>query len=100
MGKIIDFYSRKANRDCNDGDCVAYDPEMPISIEIFTDLDKSVLLDDCWVPLSWDVNGIVVLIDDYRDEHKKARIKKELRTQWVIFRIGTKTCGLPFGRTA
>jgi type II secretory ATPase GspE/PulE/Tfp pilus assembly ATPase PilB-like protein len=69
---------------------VAYDPEMPIAIEIFTDLDKSVLLDDCWVPLSWDENGIVVLIDDRRKEEKKARIKKELRTEWVIFKIGTR----------
>jgi type II secretory ATPase GspE/PulE/Tfp pilus assembly ATPase PilB-like protein len=90
MGQIIDFYSHKANRDGNHGDLVAYDPEMPIATEIFTDLDKSVLLDDCWVPLSWDENGIVVLIDDRSDEEKKARIKKELRTEWVIFRTGTK----------
>ena len=90
MGQIINFYSRKVNTDGNYGDFVAYDPEMPVAIEIFTDLDKSVLLEGCWVPLSWDMNGIVVLIDDPRDEEKKAAVKAELRTEWIIFKAGTK----------
>jgi type II secretory ATPase GspE/PulE/Tfp pilus assembly ATPase PilB-like protein len=90
MGQIIDFYSRRVNSDGSYGDFVVYDPEMPIAIEIFTDLDKSVLLEGCWVPLSWDMDGIVVLVDDPRDEEKKASVKAVLRTEWIIFKVGTK----------
>jgi type II secretory ATPase GspE/PulE/Tfp pilus assembly ATPase PilB-like protein len=89
MGQIIDFYSRQVIDERLNGDFVAYDPQIPIAIEIFFDLDKSVLLEGCWVPLSWDENGIVVLIDDPWNEEKKAIIKTELRTEWVIFKIGT-----------
>jgi type II secretory ATPase GspE/PulE/Tfp pilus assembly ATPase PilB-like protein len=117
MGQIIDFYSRqvidedldhsienemfdpafdvfsaaeKSSTTFDDCDFVTLDPQMPIAMEIFIDLDKSVLLNGCWVPLSWDENGIVVLIDDSRDEEKKAAVKTELRTEWVIFKTGTK----------
>jgi len=90
MGQIIDFYSRRVIGEGFNGDFVAYDPQMPIAVEIFTDLDKSVLLEGCWVPLSWDENGIVVLMDDPLDEEKRAAVKTELRTKWVIFKAGTK----------
>jgi type IV pilus assembly protein PilB len=90
MSQIIDFYSRQVIDERLNGDFVAYDPQIPIAIEIFFDLDKSVLLEGCWVPLSWDENGIVVLIDDPWNEEKKAIIKTELRTEWVIFKIGTR----------
>ena len=53
MGQIIDFYSRQVIDERLNGDFVAYDPQIPIAIEIFIDLDKSVLLEGCWVPLSW-----------------------------------------------
>ena len=117
MGQIIDFYSRrvidknfgynienemldpasvvssaaeKSPATLEDFEFVAYDPQMPIATEIFTDLDKSVLLKGCWVPLSFDENGIVVLIDNPRDEGKKAAVRTELRTEWVIFKLGTR----------
>jgi type II secretory ATPase GspE/PulE/Tfp pilus assembly ATPase PilB-like protein len=117
MGQVIDFYSRRiidedpnyyiennmfdlvsevssaaenSSVTCDQYEFVAYDPQMPIATEIFTDLDKSVLLEGCWVPLSWDENGIVVLIDNPRDEEKKAAVRTELRTEWVIFKLGTR----------
>ena len=117
MGQIIDFYSRRvldedhdyhiennmfdpacevssaaeySSATCDEYEFVAYDPQMPIALEIFTDLDKSKLLDGCWVPLSWDMKGIVVLIDDPQDEEKKTAVQEELRTEWVIFKIGTR----------
>jgi type II secretory ATPase GspE/PulE/Tfp pilus assembly ATPase PilB-like protein len=42
------------------------------------------------VPLSWDEKGVVVLVDDPSDSEKKAIIKTELETEWVIFAIGIK----------
>lgn len=91
MGQIIDFYSHRVVDEGLNGDFVAYDPQMPIAVEIFTDLDKSVLMEGRWVPLSWDENGIVVLIDDPLDEEKKAAVKTGLRTEWVIFKAGTQS---------
>jgi type II secretory ATPase GspE/PulE/Tfp pilus assembly ATPase PilB-like protein len=90
MGQVIDFYSHPIIDENQSGGYVLHGPDMPIATEIFIDLDKSVLLDGCWVPLSRDENGIVVLIDDPGDEEKKASIKTELRTNWVIFKVGTK----------
>jgi len=65
-------------------------PQMPVPVDVFTDLDKSLLLKGCWVPLSWDENGIVVLVDDPSDTEKQVTIKSELRTEWVIFAVGIK----------
>ncbi len=65
-------------------------PQRPVPVEVFTDLDKSKLLQGCWVPLSWDENGIVVLVDDPADTEKRAMIKSELRSEWVIFAVGIK----------
>ena len=66
------------------------DPQMPVALEMFTDLDKSILLNGCWVPLSWDQKGIVVLVDDPSDVEKQAMIKTVLRTEWIIFAVGIK----------
>ena len=42
------------------------------------------------VPLSWDENGVVVLVDDPSDMKKRAAIKAALKTEWVIFASGIK----------
>ena len=42
------------------------------------------------VPLSWDENGVVVLVDDPSDMKKRAAIKATLKTEWVIFASGIK----------
>jgi type II secretory ATPase GspE/PulE/Tfp pilus assembly ATPase PilB-like protein len=69
---------------------IEYDPEMLMAPELFTDLDRSNLLDDCWVPLSWDENGVVVLIDDPLDLEKQTAIQTALKTKKIIFAIGIK----------
>ncbi len=63
---------------------------MPIALELFVGLDKSVLIDGTWVPLSWDEKGIKVIVDDPSNPEKRAAIKNVLKTEWVIFTAGVK----------
>ena len=63
---------------------------MPIALELFVGLDKSVLIDGTWVPLSWDEKGIKVIVDEPSNPEKRAAIKNVLKTEWVIFTAGVK----------
>ena len=97
MSRVIEIFSRQepeenSNGEPDSSECqfIEYDPEMPVVPELFTDLDRSNLLDDCWVPLSWDENGVVVLVDDPSDMKKRAAIKAALKTEGVIFASGIK----------
>jgi type II secretory ATPase GspE/PulE/Tfp pilus assembly ATPase PilB-like protein len=97
MGQVIDIFSRQGlERDFNSvadsyaDQLIEYDPEMPIALELFVGLDKSMLLKDCWVPLSWYKNGILVLVDDPLDQEKLAAIQTVLKSEWVILAAGTK----------
>ena len=97
MGQVIEIFSpqepeENSNGEPDSSECqfIEYDPEMPIADELFTDLDRSNLLDDCWVPLSWDENGIVVLVDDPLDLEKQAIVKTALKTKKIIFATGVK----------
>ena len=78
MGRVIDIFSRcelEKDSNCKYDSCDCqfkeYDPEMPIALELFVGLDKSVLIDGRWVPLSWDEKGIVVLVDNSSDMKKR-----------------------------
>ena len=78
MGQVIDIVSRLdlevnhgGESDSYEGQFIEYDPEMPVALELFGGLDKSMLLNGSWVPLSWDENGIVVLVDDPLDMEKR-----------------------------
>ena len=97
MGQVIEIFSRQeleenSNGEPDSSECqfIEYDPQLPMAPELFTDLDRSNLFDDCWVPLSWDENGVVVLVDDPSDMKKRAAIKAALKTEWVIFASGIK----------
>ena len=58
--------------------------------ELFLDLNKSKLLNESWVPLSCDENGVEVLVDDPSDTEKKAIIKATLITIGITFAVGIK----------
>jgi type II secretory ATPase GspE/PulE/Tfp pilus assembly ATPase PilB-like protein len=57
---------------------------------LFLDLDISLLLKDCWVPISRDENGVVVCVDDPSNPEKTERIKTALQTKKIIFTVGIK----------
>ncbi|MDJ0817306.1 MAG: hypothetical protein QNJ58_13945 [Desulfobacterales bacterium] len=73
-------------------DCqfIAFDPEMPIATEMFHDLDKSLLLNDCWVPISWDQKGIVVLVSDPFDPDLRAIIETVFESCPIFYAVGIK----------
>lgn len=56
IGKLLSSY-----HNC---EYIVYDPKIPIEEEMFVDFYKSSLLNDCWVPISWNENGIVALVGD------------------------------------
>jgi type II secretory ATPase GspE/PulE/Tfp pilus assembly ATPase PilB-like protein len=69
---------------------IAYDPNIQIAAEILLDLDTQQLLKDCWIPISWDENGVVVLVDDPSNPEKTELIKTALQTKKAIFTVGIK----------
>ncbi len=73
-------------------DFVEYDPNMLLATEILTSssLDKSLLLSQCWIPISWDENGITVLVDNPSSFQKTHCIMTVLDTDRVIFTVGIK----------
>jgi type II secretory ATPase GspE/PulE/Tfp pilus assembly ATPase PilB-like protein len=58
----------------------AFDPQAPVPVELMQKLKKSFLIHNTWVPLSWDKNGIEVLIDDPRDLRKTDTIRALMAT--------------------
>ncbi len=57
MGQVIEIFSRQELEENSNGkpdssECqiIEYDPQMPVAPELFTDLDRSNLFDDCWFP--------------------------------------------------
>jgi hypothetical protein len=69
---------------------IAFDPDIPIATELFQDLHKSLLFDSCWVPISWDPKGIVVLINDPLDLEIRADIEATFESCPIIYAVGIK----------
>ena len=59
-------------------------------VELLTNLKKTFLLNEIWVPLSWDKNGMEVLIDDPRDLNKTDNIKTLMRTTKINFSVAIR----------
>ena len=71
-------------------DFISYDPELPIATEMFQGLHKAMLLRDCWVPIGWDEEGVLVLIDDPFDFTKRAIIETAFEFLPIIYAVGIK----------
>lgn len=69
---------------------IAFDAGMPIATEVLHDLRKSLLLNECWVPISWDREGIVVLVNDPFDPELRAVIEATFESCPIIYAVGIK----------
>ena len=67
-----------------------YDTSFPVPVELLANLKKTFLLNEIWVPLSWDNNGMEVLIDDPRDLNKTDNIKTLMRTAKINFSVAIR----------
>lgn len=68
----------------------SFDPEAPVPGELIHKLKKSFLLYYVWVPLSWDKNGVEILVDDPKDLRKTDHIKALMTNQKINFAVGIK----------
>jgi type II secretory ATPase GspE/PulE/Tfp pilus assembly ATPase PilB-like protein len=68
----------------------AYDDSFPIPVELLTNLKQTFLLNEIWVPLSWDKDGMEVLIDDPKDLNKTDNIKTLMRTTKINFSVAIR----------
>ena len=67
-----------------------YDSSLPISLAFLTGLKKSDLLNGCWVPYRWGIDGIEVLVEDPWEFTKRDRIREYLKVEKVIFSVAIK----------
>jgi type II secretory ATPase GspE/PulE/Tfp pilus assembly ATPase PilB-like protein len=58
----------------------AFDPAVAVPFELLSNLKKTFLLNELWVPISWSKEGIEVLVDDPRNLNKTDNIKALMKT--------------------
>ncbi len=68
----------------------AYDASFPVPVELLSNLKKAFLINSIWVPLSWDKNGMEVLVDDPRDLNKTDNIKALMKTGKINFSVAIR----------
>jgi len=68
----------------------AFNPEITVPTELLRNLKKAFLLNEIWIPLSWDTEGVEILVDDPRDLTKTDNIKTLMRTGKINFSVAIK----------
>jgi type II secretory ATPase GspE/PulE/Tfp pilus assembly ATPase PilB-like protein len=67
-----------------------YDPSITVPVELLSNLKKTFLLNECWVPISWDKDGVEILVDDPRDLNKTDNIKSLMKTNQINFTVAIR----------
>jgi type II secretory ATPase GspE/PulE/Tfp pilus assembly ATPase PilB-like protein len=67
-----------------------YDASFTVPVELLTNLKKAFLLNEFWVPMSWDKDGVEVLVDDPRDLNKTDNIKTLMKTTRINFTVAIR----------
>jgi type II secretory ATPase GspE/PulE/Tfp pilus assembly ATPase PilB-like protein len=70
----------------------AYDPKTPIPVELLTKLKKTFLVQNCWVPLSWDIKSgqVEILIDNPADITKTDYISTLIKAKRIKMSVGLR----------
>ncbi len=68
----------------------SYSDEIATPVELIAKLKETFLLHELWVPLSWDQEGVSVLVDDPRDLGKTDNIKALMKTKKLMLSVGIK----------
>ncbi|MCW7755128.1 ATPase, T2SS/T4P/T4SS family [Desulfobotulus sp. H1] len=67
-----------------------FDPKFPAPYELVQKLKKSFLYENKWVPLSWDLNSVDILIDDPKNIIKTDQAQTLLKTNNLRLFVGFK----------
>jgi type II secretory ATPase GspE/PulE/Tfp pilus assembly ATPase PilB-like protein len=67
-----------------------YDASFTVPVELLTNLKKAFLLNEFWVPMSWDKDGVEILVDDPRDLNKTDNIKALMKTSRINFTVAIR----------
>jgi type II secretory ATPase GspE/PulE/Tfp pilus assembly ATPase PilB-like protein len=67
-----------------------FDSSTPVPAELLTNLKKSFLRNELWIPLSWDKDGVEILVDDPRDLNKTDNIKTLMKTGKINFSVAIR----------
>jgi type II secretory ATPase GspE/PulE/Tfp pilus assembly ATPase PilB-like protein len=68
----------------------AFDPSIPAPFELLSNLKKTFLLNELWIPISWGSEGVEVLVDDPRNLNKTDNIKALMKTSRINFTVSTR----------
>jgi type II secretory ATPase GspE/PulE/Tfp pilus assembly ATPase PilB-like protein len=75
-----------------------FDPSFSVPVELLSNLKKSFLLNELWIPLSWDKEGVEILVDDPRNLNKTDNIKTLMKTGKIAFSVAIREDILEFIR--
>lgn len=67
-----------------------YDPNFTVPVELLSNLKKAFLLNEYWVPMAWDKDGVEILVDDPRDLNKTDNIKALMKTGRINFTVAIR----------
>jgi type II secretory ATPase GspE/PulE/Tfp pilus assembly ATPase PilB-like protein len=68
----------------------SFDPSLPVPVELLSNLKKTFLLNEVWIPISWSKEGIEVLVDDPRNLNKTDNIKALMKTTKIHFSVAVR----------
>lgn len=71
---------------------IAFNPEMEVPYELLTKVKKTFLIQNSWVPLSWDMANktVEIVIDDPSDLMKTDNISTLMKTKNINYLVGIK----------